>query len=52
MKTLLALLLSTIPCLAQAGRAEISGSVQDPSHLGVDNAKIEVEEEAKRAAFE
>jgi hypothetical protein len=33
-------------CLAQAGRAELFGAIQDPSSLGVHNAKVEAEDQA------
>ncbi len=50
--TLLRLLLfSTLSCFGQAGRAEISGSVQDPSHLAVANAKVEALDQATQAVY-
>jgi hypothetical protein len=50
--TLLGLLLfSTLSCFGQAGRAEISGSVQDPSHLAVANAKVEALDQATQAVY-
>jgi hypothetical protein len=33
-------------CLGQAGRAELSGRIQDPSGLPVPNAKVEAEDQA------
>jgi hypothetical protein len=50
--TLLGLLFfSTLSCFGQAGRAEISGSVQDPSHLAISGAKVEAEDQATRAVY-
>src|SRR5215475_11830496 len=50
--TLLGLVLvSSISCFGQAGRAEISGSVQDPSHLAVANAKVEAQDQATQAVY-
>src|SRR6185312_7944657 len=42
---------AALPACAQAGRAELSGSVRDASGLPVQNAKIEAEEQATNAAF-
>src|SRR6202049_494277 len=52
MRAALALLLSAVPCLAQAGRAELFGTIQDPSGLPVAGAKVEAEEIATGARFD
>jgi hypothetical protein len=51
MRALLALLLSAVPCLAQAGRAELFGTIHDPAGLLVAHAKIEAEVVATKARF-
>jgi hypothetical protein len=47
--TLLAL---SLPCFGQAGKAELFGTIQDPSGLGVAHVKVVAEEEATGAHFE
>ena len=44
-------ILASMPCFAQAGRAEISGDIRDPSGLAVPQAKIEAEDQATRARY-
>src|SRR5271154_2528281 len=51
MRLLLVLLLCAIPSFAQAGRAELFGTVRDPSGLPVPGAKIQAEEQATGAVF-
>ena len=45
------LLLGSISCLGQAGRAELLGTIQDPSGLSVPKAKIEAEDQATMAEY-
>jgi len=45
-------LLSSLPCFGQAGKAELFGAVQDPAGLGVANVKVTGEEEATAARFD
>ncbi len=39
------------PCFGQAGRAELFGTIQDPSDLAVWKAKVQAEEQATMARF-
>src|SRR5271157_2310052 len=43
------LLAASLPCFAQAGKAELSGAIQDSSGLGVPQAKIGGQEQAAGA---
>src|ERR1700674_2077277 len=45
------LILASTLCFGQAGRSELSGSVQDPSGLPVPNAKVEAENQATMARY-
>ncbi|MDQ6700830.1 MAG: TonB-dependent receptor, partial [Acidobacteriota bacterium] len=47
-----ALIAFSIPCSAQAGKAELSGTILDPSGLPVAKAKVTGEEDATGARFE
>src|SRR5207302_1912051 len=38
-------------CFGQAGRAELSGTIQDPSGLPVPKAKVEAEDQATMARY-
>ncbi len=51
MRTLLILLAIVAPCFGQAGKAELFGTIQDPSGLPVLNAKVQAEEQATMARF-
>ena len=51
MRTLLLLLAIGAPCFGQAGKAELFGTIQDPSGLPVPNAKVQAEEQATMAQF-
>ena len=46
-----ALLLATGACFAQAGRAELFGTILDPSNLPVANAKIQAEDQATMVRY-
>jgi hypothetical protein len=51
--TLLSILLAaSLPSFSQAGRAELFGTVRDPSGLPVAKAKVTAEEQSTRARFE
>jgi len=52
MRTLLALLLTSLPCFAQAGKAELFGTVTDPSGLAVSSARVAAQEQATGARTE
>src|SRR6266851_1695288 len=43
--------LSWIPCLGQAGRAELLGAIEDPSGLRVPNAKVEAEDQGTMVRY-
>ena len=45
-------LVTLLPCFGQAGKAELFGTIQDPSGLGVPNVKITAEEQATASHFE
>jgi hypothetical protein len=45
------LILASTLCFGQAGRAELSGAVQDPSGLPVPNAKVEAEDQATMVRY-
>ena len=47
-----ALLVLSLPCLGQAGKAELFGAIQDPSGLRVASVKVAGEEQATSAQFE
>ena len=47
--TLLAL---SLPCFGQGGKAELFGTIQDPSGLGIATVKVVAEEQATGAHFE
>jgi hypothetical protein len=51
MRLLLSVLLLSAPCFAQAGRAELVGTIQDPSGLPVANAKVQAEDQATTARY-
>src|SRR6266849_5736484 len=51
MRILLLLLAIVAPCFGQAGKAELFGTIQDPSGLSVPNAKVQAEERATMARF-
>ena len=51
MRTSIALLLGAASCFGQAGRAELFGTIQDPSGLAVAKAKVQAEEAATAARF-
>ncbi|MDQ6705017.1 MAG: carboxypeptidase regulatory-like domain-containing protein, partial [Acidobacteriota bacterium] len=50
--SLAALLAFSPPCFGQAGKAELFGTIQDPSGLGVAKAKVTGEEQATGAPFD
>ena len=50
-KLLLSLLGLSIACFGQAGRAELFGTIQDPSGLAVPKAKVEAENQATMAHY-
>ncbi len=50
--SLFALLVTAASCFGQAGRAELSGTIQDPSGLAVPNAKVRAEDRATAAQYE
>ena len=45
------LLLAAGICLGQAGRAELFGTIHDPSELAIPRAKIEAEDQATKARY-
>ena len=47
----LGLIFSSTVCFGQAGRAELSGSIQDPSGRAVQTAKVEAEDQATMARY-
>src|SRR6266851_3413613 len=49
MRFIAALLILTASCLAQAGRAELFGTIQDPSNLPVANARVQAVDQATMA---
>src|SRR4051794_36419427 len=51
MRILTALLFASILCLGQAGRAELSGAIVDPSGRRVPDAKIVAEDKATTARY-
>jgi hypothetical protein len=51
MRTCLLLLLGTTACFGQAGRAELSGSIVDPTGLAVTKAKVTAEDQATTARY-
>jgi hypothetical protein len=52
MRILVALLALIVPCFGQAGKAELFGTILDPSALPVANARIAAEDQATGARFE
>lgn len=51
MLRVLTLLVWAMPCLAQAGKAELFGTIRDPSELSVSGARVSAEEQATMARF-
>jgi hypothetical protein len=51
MRALIAWIVLAVPAFGQAGKAELFGSIQDPSGLPVWNAKLQAEEQATKARF-
>ena len=51
MRLLIATLFSIAPCFGQAGRAELFGTIQDPSGLPVANARVQAEDQATTARY-
>ena len=51
MRTLFILLAIVAPCFGQAGKAELFGTIQDPSGLPVSKAQVQAEEQATMARF-
>ncbi len=47
----LGLIFASTVCFGQAGRAELSGSIQDPSGRAVQTAKVEAEDQAMMARY-
>src|ERR1700736_2744997 len=47
----LGLLVSSTRCFGQAGRAELFGTIQDPSGLAVPKAKVEAEDQASMVRY-
>src|ERR1700730_19218036 len=45
------LLLGSVTCLGQAGRADLFGTILDPSGLPVSKAKVEAEDQATMAQY-
>ena len=45
------LIVLAILCFGQAGRAELSGTIQDPSGLPVPKAKVEAEDQATMVRY-
>ncbi len=52
MRLVVVFLLSILPCFGQAGRAELFGTVLDPSGLPVPKARVGAQEQATSARFE
>jgi hypothetical protein len=52
MRTLTLLLTASLLCFPQAGKAELFGTIQDPSSLAVPKAKVTVEQQSTAARFE
>ena len=52
MRILVALLAIIAPCFGQAGKAELFGTILDPSALPIANAKVAAEDQATGARFE
>src|SRR5579871_5680 len=48
---LVGLIFSSTLCFGQAGRAELSGVIQDPSGLAVPKAKVEAEDQATMVRY-
>ena len=48
---LAALILLSAPAFAQAGRAELFGTIQDPAGLPVPKAKVEAQDQATMARY-
>jgi hypothetical protein len=46
------ILVLSLPCFGQAGKAELFGTIQDPSGLGIATVKVVAEEQATGAHFE
>lgn len=51
MRLLLLALIAAAPVFGQAGKAELFGTIEDPSGLPVPNAKVAVQEQATNARF-
>lgn len=51
LRTIVVLVLGSTLCFAQAGRAELFGTIHDPSGLTVPKAKIEVKHQATMARY-
>src|SRR5215471_17579590 len=51
MRSLLLLLAAAAPCFGQAGKAELFGTIQDPSGLAVFKARVGAIEQATAATF-
>jgi hypothetical protein len=51
MRPLVWILLFTAPCFGQAGRAELFGTILDPSGLPAANARVQVEDRATTARY-
>src|SRR5215831_16707095 len=45
------LIAGSLPCFGQAGRAELSGAIQDPAGLPVQKAKVEAEDQATMVRY-
>jgi hypothetical protein len=45
-------MLSSVPCFAQAGRAELFGTIHDPAGLATANATVSAEQQATGTRFE
>ncbi len=51
MRTVIAFIVACLPCFGQAGKAELFGSILDPSGLPVSQAKVQAVEQATLAGF-
>jgi hypothetical protein len=51
MRTIAALLFCALPCFGQAGKAEVFGTVKDPSESILPNAKVQAEDIATAARY-